>query len=130
MVPLELKGNAKEETMAIDTHDAVAGGASFAARSGNDQVPSLLVAVKHARELRRRIEAYAAIVAVEELRTRKRREILERLNTLDAGPSEYDRRAEREVRISKAVQTAEALAREGRSAGGPWGFFGRSAAHR
>ena len=61
---------------------------------------------------------------------RQRREILERLNTLDAGPTEDDRRAEREARIRKAVQTAEALAREGRSAGGLWGFFGRSAAYR
>ena len=60
---------------------------------------------------------------------RQRREILESLNTLDAGPTEDDRRAEREARIRKAVQTAEALAREGRSAGGLWAFFGRSAAH-
>ena len=44
----------------------------------------------------------------------RRRELLERLNTLDAGPTEDDRRAEQEVRITKAVQTAEALAREGR----------------
>ena len=61
---------------------------------------------------------------------RQRREILERLNTRDAGPTEDDRRAGREARIRKAVQTAEALAREGRSAGGLWGFFGRSAAYR
>jgi hypothetical protein len=58
---------------------------------------------------------------------RRRRELLERLNTLDAGPTEDDRRAEREARISKAVQTEEALAREGRSAGGLWSFFGRAA---
>ena len=44
----------------------------------------------------------------------RRRELLERLNTLDAGPTEDDRRDEQEVRITKAVQTAEALAREGR----------------
>jgi hypothetical protein len=55
---------------------------------------------------------------------RRRRELLERLNTLDPGPTEDDRRAEREARISKAVQTAEALAREGRSAGGLWSSFG------
>jgi hypothetical protein len=61
---------------------------------------------------------------------RRRTEILERLNTLDAGPTEDDRRAERETTIRNAVQTAEALAREGRSAGGLWGFFGRSAACR
>ena len=56
---------------------------------------------------------------------RQRRELLERLNTLDPGPTEDDRRAEREARISKAVQTAEALAREGRSAGDLWSSFGR-----
>ena len=47
----------------------------------------------------------------------RRTEILERLNTLDASPTEGDRRAAREATIRKAVQTAEALAREGRSAG-------------
>ncbi len=60
----------------------------------------------------------------------RRRELLERLNTLDAGPTEDDRRAEREARISKAVQTAEAQAREGRSAAGLWGFFGRAPTYR
>jgi hypothetical protein len=49
---------------------------------------------------------------------RRRREILKRLNTLDAGPTEDDRRAEREATLRKVVQTAEALAREGRSAPG------------
>ncbi|MDQ3438011.1 MAG: hypothetical protein M3491_11925 [Actinomycetota bacterium] len=61
---------------------------------------------------------------------RERRELLERLNALDPGPTEDDRRAVREARISKAVQTAEALAREGRSAGGLWGFFGRAPTYR
>jgi hypothetical protein len=56
---------------------------------------------------------------------RQRRELLERLNTLDPGPTEDDRRAEREATIRKVVQTGEALAREGRSAAGLWGFFGR-----
>jgi hypothetical protein len=37
---------------------------------------------------------------------RQRRELLERLNTLDAGPTEDDRRAEREARIRQEVQTA------------------------
>ncbi len=60
----------------------------------------------------------------------RRRELLERLNTLDAGPTEDDRRAEQEVRITKAVQTAEALAREGRSAAGLWGFFSRAPIYR
>jgi hypothetical protein len=57
---------------------------------------------------------------------RRRRELLERLNALDAGPTEDERRAEREARIRKAVQTAEALAREGRSAGGLWNLFDRA----
>jgi hypothetical protein len=61
---------------------------------------------------------------------RRRRELLERLNTLDAGPTEDDRRAEREASIRKAVQTAEALAREGRSAAGLWSIFGRAADYR
>ena len=57
---------------------------------------------------------------------RRRRELLERLNALDAGPTEDERRAEREARIRKAVQTAEALAREGRSAGGLCNLFDRA----
>jgi hypothetical protein len=61
---------------------------------------------------------------------RQRRELLRRLNTLDPGPTEDDRRAEREARIRKAVQTAEALAREGRSAGGLWSFLGRAPTYR
>ncbi len=61
---------------------------------------------------------------------RRRRELLERLNTLDAGPTEDDRRAEREATIRKAVQTAEALAREGRSAAGLWSFFGWARTYR
>jgi hypothetical protein len=60
----------------------------------------------------------------------QRRELLERLNTLDAGPTQDDRRAEQEARLRQAVQTAEAQAREGRSAAGLWGFFGRSVAYR
>ena len=58
---------------------------------------------------------------------RQRREILEGLNTLDAGPTEDDRRAEREARISKAVQTEEALKWGRFSAGSLWGLFGRAA---
>ncbi len=61
---------------------------------------------------------------------RLRTELLERLNSLDAGPTEDDRRAEREATVRKAVQTAEALAREGRSAGGLWGFFSRAPTYR
>ncbi len=61
---------------------------------------------------------------------RRRTELLERLNALDTGPTEDDRRAEREARIRKVVQTAEALAREGRSAGGLWGFYGQASTCR
>ena len=61
---------------------------------------------------------------------RRRRELLERLNTLDAGPTEDERRAEREARISKAVQTEEALKWGRVSAGSLWGFMGRSADYR
>jgi hypothetical protein len=52
----------------------------------------------------------------------RRRELVKRLNTLDPGPTEDDRRAEREAGLRKAAQTAEALAREGRSATGLWGL--------
>jgi hypothetical protein len=60
---------------------------------------------------------------------RQRRELLERLNTLDPGPTEDDRRAEREAGLRRAAKTAEALAREGRSAAGLWGF-GWAPTHR
>ena len=60
----------------------------------------------------------------------RRTELLERLNTLDAGPIEDDRRAEREARLRKVAQTAEALAREGRSAAGLRGFSGRPPTYR
>jgi hypothetical protein len=62
--------------------------------------------------------------------TRQGRQLFERRNALDSAPTEDDRSAEREVTISKAVQTAEALAREGRSAAGLWGFFGRAPTYR
>jgi hypothetical protein len=64
------------------------------------------------------------------MNARGRTELLERLNTLDAGPTEDDRRAEREARISKAVQTEEALKWGRVSAGSLWGFIGRSADYR
>ena len=64
------------------------------------------------------------------MNARGRTELLERLNTLDAGPTEDDRRAEREARLRKVAQTAEALAREGRSAAGLWSFFGRALTYR
>jgi hypothetical protein len=59
-----------------------------------------------------------------------RRELHERLNSLDAGPTEDDRRAEREARLGKVAQTAEALSRERRSAARLWGFFGRAPNYR
>jgi hypothetical protein len=59
----------------------------------------------------------------------RRRELLKRLNTLDPGPTEDDRRAEREAELRKAAQTAKALAQEGRTAAGLWGF-GWAPTHR
>jgi len=61
---------------------------------------------------------------------RKRRELLDRLNALDSGPTEDDRRAERKAMISKAVQTEEALKWGRVAAGSLWGFIGRSADYR
>jgi hypothetical protein len=61
---------------------------------------------------------------------RQRRELLERLNALDSGPTEDDRRAERKAMISKAVQTEEALKWGRVAAGSLWGFIGRSADYR
>ena len=61
---------------------------------------------------------------------RQRRELLQRLNALDSGPTEDDRRAEQEARLSKAVQTEEALKWGRVSAGSLWGFFGRAADYR
>jgi hypothetical protein len=64
------------------------------------------------------------------MRTRRREELLERLNALDTGPTEDDRRAEREARIRKTIQTEKALKWGRVSAGSLWGFFGRSADYR
>ena len=58
------------------------------------------------------------------------REFLQRLNALDSGPTEDDRRADRKARISNAVQTEEALKWGRVSAGSLWGFIGRSADYR
>ena len=60
----------------------------------------------------------------------RRRELLQRLNALDSGPTEDDRRADRKARISQAVQTEEALKWGRVSAGSLWGFIGRSAEYR
>jgi hypothetical protein len=56
----------------------------------------------------------------------RRRRILERLNTLDVGPTEDDRRAEREARIERAIETERALKWGRLSAGIAGGMFGRS----
>ena len=61
---------------------------------------------------------------------RQRGELLQRLNALDSGPTEDDRRAERKATINKAVQTEEALKWGRVSAGSLWGFIGRSADYR
>ncbi len=57
----------------------------------------------------------------------RRRRILERLNTLDTGPTEDDRRAERQATIERAIETEQEL-RWGRLAVGiAGGILGRSA---
>ena len=112
--------------MAIDTHDAMATRASFMAPFGDGQAPFLLVALKQWREIQRRIEEDAAMVAAEDLRMRQRREILRRLNTLDTGPTEEDRRAERPAEIGRAIRTEEDLKWGRLSAGIAGGVPGRS----
>jgi hypothetical protein len=57
----------------------------------------------------------------------RRRQILERLNTLDTGPTEEDRRTERQAAIERAIETEHELKWGRISAGGMWGFIGRSA---
>jgi hypothetical protein len=60
----------------------------------------------------------------------RRRRILQRLNALDAGPTEDDRRAERRAAIGRAIETEREL-RWGRlSAGIAGGISGRSTALR
>ena len=57
---------------------------------------------------------------------KQREQILKRLNTLDAGSTEDDRRAERRAAIGRAIETEQAL-RWGRlSSGIAGGIFGRS----
>jgi hypothetical protein len=57
----------------------------------------------------------------------RRREILERLNAYDAGPTEEDRRAEREAKIERVIEIENALKWGRISAGSMWGLLGRSA---
>jgi hypothetical protein len=60
----------------------------------------------------------------------RRRQILERLNTLDSGPTEDERRAGRQATIKRTMETEQALMWGRLSAGIAGGIFGRSAASR
>ena len=71
MVPLELKGAHKGGDHDPHTYDAVAGADFLAARVGVAPIPLLLVALKHWREIRKRIDDDAPMVVVaEDLLTR------------------------------------------------------------
>ena len=56
----------------------------------------------------------------------RRRRILRQLNTLDTGPTEDDRRAERQAAIERTVETEQELKWGRLSAGLAGGMFGRS----
>ena len=56
----------------------------------------------------------------------QRRQILDQLNTLDTGPTEDDRRAERQATIERAIETEQALKWGRISASGMLGLLGRS----
>jgi hypothetical protein len=62
--------------------------------------------------------------------TEQRNEILERLNALDPGSNEENRRAAREARIKQAVEIEDALKWGRFSAGSAWGAVGRLADYR
>jgi hypothetical protein len=57
----------------------------------------------------------------------RRRRILARLNTFDAGPTEEDRRTERQATAEREIETENALKWGRLQAGSMWGMFGRSA---
>ncbi len=57
---------------------------------------------------------------------RRRHEILNRLNAFDAGPTEDDRRAERQATLRRAIQAEEDLKWGRLSAGNAGGIPGRS----
>jgi hypothetical protein len=57
----------------------------------------------------------------------RRRRILARLNTFDAGPTEEDRRTERQATVEREIKTENALKWGRLQAGSMWGMFGRSA---
>jgi hypothetical protein len=56
----------------------------------------------------------------------ERRKILERLNAFDAGPTEDDRRAERQATIRRAIEAEQDLKWGRLSAGNAGGILGRS----
>jgi hypothetical protein len=60
----------------------------------------------------------------------RRREILERLNAYDAGPTEVDSRAEREAEIERVIEIEDALKWGRISAGGMCSLLARSASSR
>ena len=57
----------------------------------------------------------------------RRRRIPARLNTFDAGPTEEDRRTERQATVEREIETENALKWGRLQAGSMWGMFGRSA---
>jgi hypothetical protein len=57
----------------------------------------------------------------------RRRRILDRLNTFDAGPTEEDHRTERRATIERVIETEDALKWGRLQAGSMWGMLGRSA---
>jgi hypothetical protein len=57
----------------------------------------------------------------------RRGRILARLNTFDAGPTEEDRRTERQATVEREIETENALKWGRLQAGSMWGMFGRSA---
>ena len=56
----------------------------------------------------------------------ERRKILQRLNAFDAGPTEDDRRAERQATIRRAIEAEQDLKWGWLSAGNVGGILGRS----
>ncbi len=57
----------------------------------------------------------------------RRRRVLDRLNTFDAGLTKEDRRTERRATIERTIETENALKWGRLQAGSMWGMFGRSA---
>lgn len=56
----------------------------------------------------------------------RRRQLLERLNTLDTGPTEDERRTERQAAVERTIETEQALKWGRVQSGTIWGIFGRS----